>query len=289
MNTTYLEKIKKDNSWFWNMDKMYLVVTDDLDSLLSALLILMYRPNWEIIGYFDYRTGLYQKLDLDEVASVYDNNVIWVDCSSIKQGDKCISNHLTSISGEVHNTCDINLNTIDNNSRDKHYFSKYNLSTFLLLVSLLEHEIDNKVGQVLSLCFDSAYKAYYQPEFFADARVQKRYLVDVLELGDIYNTQSQLSKSKFKQIVDSQNLNSKVYVDEFGIRTVDDVDLEMLLKYLNIDTDLEKLNGVYGMIEESSCANKSVNVFRGRDLQDSKITSFAITSNNNCSFSYRVD
>ncbi len=288
MNITYENEIKRDNSWFWDKNfKANLICTDDLDSLLSVLLILQYRPNWKISGFFDYRTGLYQKLDED--IELTQENTVWVDCSSIKQGDKCISNHLTSISGEVHNTADINLNTIDENNRDKHYFSKYNLSTFLLLVSLFEHEIDNKVGQVLSLCPDSAYKAYYQPSQYADSEVQRQYLVNKLQLKDIYDIQSKITKNKFKQIIRQQNLNSKVYVNEFGIRTVDDVDLEMILKYLNITTDLSVLDGMFGMIEESSCANKSVNVFRGRDLQDSKITSYAITSNNNVSYSYKID
>ena len=127
MKKEYVEKIKKDNSWFWDKDKEYnLIMTDDLDSLLSCLLILQYRPLWKLGGFFDYREGLYKNLDID--IELTQNNTIYVDCSSIKQGDKCISNHLTSITSKVHNVNDINLNSIDNNYRDKDYFQKYNLS-----------------------------------------------------------------------------------------------------------------------------------------------------------------
>ena len=52
MKKEYVEKIKEDNSWFWDENKKYyLVATDDLDSLLSCLLILKYRPAWEIAGF----------------------------------------------------------------------------------------------------------------------------------------------------------------------------------------------------------------------------------------------
>lgn len=216
------------------------------------------------------------------------DNTIWVDCSSIKQGDKCISNHLTSIAGEVHNINDINLNSIDNNYVDKSYFSKYNLSTFLLLISLLEHEINDHVGRILSLCFDSAYKPYYQPADFADAGVQERYLLDVLCLEAIYYVQNSMSKQQFETIVDEQNLHTKLFVDDEGIRTVENVDLEMICKYLNITIDLSALNGVFGLFQKSTSTNRSVNYMRNRDIQNSKITSYAITSRNNVSLSYSI-
>ena len=150
--------------------------------------------------FLDYRDGLYQRIDtIDEVDLINDDNVIYVDCSATRQGVKCISNHLTSIDGTIHNINDINLNTLDNNYRDKHYFSKYNLSTFLLLVSLFAeegYEINNKVGRILSLCPDSAYKAYYQPDNFADAKY-KRYLLDVLELPETYEVQHRKNKKGF--------------------------------------------------------------------------------------------
>lgn len=287
MRADYVEKIKNDNSWLWDEDNTYyLICTDDLDSMLSCLLLLQYRPNWQIGGFFDYRDGIYHNIFLSE--SMTQDNTIWVDCSSIKSGDKCISNHLTSIAGEVHNINDINLNSIDNNYVDKSYFSKYNLSTFLLLISLLEHEIDDHVGRVLSLCFDSAYKPFYQPADFADASVQENYLLDVLELEAIYYTQNTMTKGQFIQIVDEQNLHTKLFVDDGGIKTKEDVDLEMICKYLNIDTDLSVLNGVFGLVQKSTSTNRSVNYMRNKDLQDSKITSYAITSRNNVSFSYAI-
>lgn len=291
MKKDYLERIKKENGWFWDSEKeMYLVVTDDLDSLLSALLICMYRPKWTIAGYFDYRDGIYHHLWLSE--SMNKDNTIWVDCSPIKQNTKSISNHLTSIDGTVHNSCDINLNSLDGNYRDKSYFDKYNMSTFLLLASLLKSEgysIDNDIGRTIALCVDGGYIPYYQPEQYKDQGVQRRYLKEILQLEDVYNVQKNMSKKEFSNLVLEQNLNSKVYVTDEGIRPFKDVDLVSICKYLNIDVDLSILDGFYGLVQASKSDNKPVSFFRGKDLQKSKITSFAITGNNNVSFSYKVD
>lgn len=290
MNIEYLNRIKFENNWLFDKEKeYYLVCTDDLDSLMSCLLILMYRPNMKIGAYFDYRDGMYENIFNDDVMT--QENTIYVDCSSIKKGDKCISNHLTSINGKIHNVNDINLNSLDNNYRDKNYFHKYNLSTFLLLVSIFSHEgyeINNKVGQVLSLCFDSSYKAYYQPSKYADSRVQKRYLQDILELHDIYDVQLDMTKKEFTNIQLDQNLNSKVYADTEGIRTFEQVDLEMLCKYLNITTDLKCLDGIYAMTKASKSTTKHISKMRDLDLQNTYITSFAITSRNNVSFSFEL-
>ena len=285
MDKEYVEKIKKNNSWFWDEDKKYyLVATDDLDSLLSCLLILKYRPLWEIGGFLDYRDGLYHRVDKD--IELNEDNTIWVDCSVPRQGVKCISNHLTSISGEIHNTNDINLNSIDGNYRDKHYFSKYNLSTFLLLVSLLEHEIDNKPGRILSLCFDGAYKGYYQPSGYADKKVQRRYLLEVLKLYEIYAEQYEMDKKDFDYIVRDQNLHSKIFVSDEGIRCEDYVDLEMICKYLCINTNLSVLDGLYGMIKEVATKCETVEFMRDKDMQHDRLNSFAIVSKNNCVYSY---
>ena len=81
MRKDYLERIKKENSWLWDKkdEEVFLVCTDDLDSLMSCLLILQYRPLWKIGGFFDYRDGIYNRLDL--VGRLTQDNTIWVDCS----------------------------------------------------------------------------------------------------------------------------------------------------------------------------------------------------------------
>ena len=69
MKKEYVEKIKEDNSWFWDENKKYyLVATDDLDSLLSCLLILKYIPAWEIEAFKDYRDVLNKLIEtIDQV------------------------------------------------------------------------------------------------------------------------------------------------------------------------------------------------------------------------------
>lgn len=294
MREDYIERIKSDESmkWFWDRkdDEMFLICTDDLDSLLSCLLICMYRPRWTIGGYFDYRDGIYHHLWLSD--KMNQDNTIWIDCSSIIQNDKCISNHLSSIDGSIHNNSDINMNSLDGNYRDKSYFEKYNLSTFLLVASLLKEEgleIDNDIGKTIALCIDGSYIPYYQPERYKDRGVQRRYLCDVLGLEDIYNVQRNMTKKEFSNIIVEQNLNSKVYVTDEGIRPFKDVDLVSILKYLCIDVDLSILDGCFGIVQASKSTNQTVAYMRGKDLQNTRITSYAITGNDNVSFSYTVE
>lgn len=59
MNTKYIDKIKENgNEWFWEDDKKYLIVSDDLDGYLSASLLLQHRPSWEIGGFISDRKSV---------------------------------------------------------------------------------------------------------------------------------------------------------------------------------------------------------------------------------------
>ncbi|WP_313757165.1 hypothetical protein [Tissierella sp.] len=289
MRKDYLERIRKENGWFWDSDKKYyLAITDDLDSLLSALLILKYRPNWEIGFYVDFREGIYKKLSLDEDISIHDDNVIGVDWSVPKSRFKCISNHLTQVKTENINSSDINLNIIDgvnmSNSRFD-YHKKYNLSTILLVASLLNHKFTSDEARVLSLLPDSSFLGYFANRNYQDYDIQKKYLCNVLEYNDIWECQSQYSLDEFRRFQLEWSMASKVTVGDEGITTVQDVDLELICKVLDIDVELSVLEGFYGLIIRT--ASNGNNTYKPIDKQS--CWSFAVTSKDWYVYSVEVD
>ena len=289
MDKKYLERIKNENGWFFDLDKKYyLAVTDDLDSLLSALVILKYRPTWEIGFFVSFREGIYRRLDLPKDISIYDDNVIGVDWSVPKFGFKCISNHLTQIRDENINTSDINLNIIDgvNMSESRFdYHKKYNLSTFLLCCSLLGHKFTTDEGRVTSLLPDSAFLGYYANKNYQDYEIQKKYL-DVLGFTDIWEVQSKLSLNEFRKYQSDSGIATKVTVSDEGITTVRDIVLYKLLEVLDIDVYLlDKLKGFYGL--EIRTASNRNSVFKPIKKQD--CWSFAVTSKDYYVYSVEID
>ena len=61
--------------------KYWLIVSDDLDSILSAMLMMKYRKNMEIGFYINYKKGIYKKQGVPDEINPYSDNVIWVDVS----------------------------------------------------------------------------------------------------------------------------------------------------------------------------------------------------------------
>lgn len=284
----YLERIKSENGWFWNSDKKYLAVTDDLDSLLSALLILKYRPNWEIGFYVNFREGIYKKLSLDEDISIYDDNVIGVDWSVPRFGFKCISNHLTQVRTENINTSDINLNIIDSVNMSKNrfdYHKKYNLNTFLLVASLMDHKFETEGAKVLSLLPDSSFLGYFANRNYQDYDIQKKYL-DILGYSDIWECQGRYALEEFRRFQDYWKMASKVTVDDKGISTVQEVGLHKICELLDIDVELlDKLEGFYGLVIRTASNGNTVN----RPIDKQNCWSFAVTSKDWYVYSVEVD
>lgn len=281
MREEYIERIKKENGWIFDFDKekkYYLAISEDMDALLSALLLLQYHDNFEIGFFVDFREGIYQRLDIPEDINIYSDNVIGVDWSVPKFSFKCISNHLTQVGTENINSSDINLNIIDNvnMAKDKFdYHKKYNLNTFLLVASLVDHKFTSEGAKVLSLLPDSSFLGYYANKSYQDYDIQKKYLCDVLGYNDIWECQGNYSLDEFRRFQNYWKIASKVTVDDEGISTVQEVDLHKICKLLGIDVSLlDKLKGFYGLTIRT--ASNGNNTYRSIDKQ--RCWSFAVTS-----------
>lgn len=244
MNREYLDRIKKENGWIFDEEfKANLICSDDFDSLLSCLLLISEYPDRFEIGYFyDFREGLYKKEGIDESLPM-----IGVDLSH--PAIRCISNHVTRIDDEDHyNTNDINLNNIDGIT-SRNYFHKYNLNSLLLCFSLLKRKVKNNRQAATLLLPDSAFLGHYS-NFENDNNANKKWLVDVLELSQVYEIQKELTKDKFEAGQRALNIKSKLWVTENGIEPMQNVDIKGICDILDIKFDpSEELLGFFSLIE----------------------------------------
>lgn len=248
MNEEYLETIKELHPWIFDKDfKAAICVTDDLDSFLSTLIILKYRPDWEIGYFYSFDTGLYMKQGIDTTLQV-----VGADLSHPRI--RCFSNHLTVLTPDCYeegnyNKQDVNLNTIDKNTA-LNYFKKYNLNTFLLVASIFGFEFKTEQSRFLSLIADSAYWPFEQPKSFADSGVQKKYLCDVLGYPDVWDVQNIYPRKDFIEVQKVQNYKSKLHITEVGIEFFNDVDIEKMCEGLGLECNLWDFTGDFRLVQK---------------------------------------
>lgn len=271
----YKDKIiEMGNSWIFDRNyKANLMVERDLDSLLSALVLMSHRPNMKIQYLFDYNEGLYEKLGTDESLPT-----VGIDISLCK--GKCVSNHITSIDGSDYNPEDINISNIDGINVES-YFYKYNLNTLCLIYSLLDLQPTSDIEKIIMLLPDSAFIPYFQPYRYLDSFIQEKYLCNIMGLESVYKIQEKMSKEKFIDAQGALNIKSKIYVDDSGIKFVDDVDLNTICKYLNLNYYPSLLEGFFYLAEKY----KGYTDTTAKRFDKSKFYSFAVTSRNKCKFS----
>lgn len=285
MDKNYLNIIKQENPWFWDVDKEYnLVVTDDLDSILSALLLMQYRLKWKIGYYYNFQEGLYEKT-LDKNINV-NTDRIGVDLSSTGgKGSVCsksISNHVTALHSEDSiNKQDINLNYVDKFICLRNYHSKYNLNTLCLIYSLLGLQPKSDEECALLLLPDSAFQAHYANPNYKDSYVQEK-ILEKMDLMELYNYMNKYDKNKFYEAQESLRIKTKFYVDDFGLQSTEDVNLKYMCDVLDINKGLlQELQGLFFLQER----HKSYTDLTCKNYDKSKFATFVVTSKNYCKFS----
>ncbi len=280
MNKDYLYKIKKQCPWFFDLEsKFNIILTDDLDSLFSYILIKNYRPNWDVSYFYDFKEGLYKKIGINE-----DFSLVGIDLSHPSM--KCISNHVTRIRpGDAVNPNEINLNNIDGVSVNN-YHSKYSGSTFLLCCGLLGHKLKTREQAVISLLFDSAFLPFYANPDYQDAAVQKHYLCDVLELPEVYEFQKTMTKARFIECQEVLETKTKLWVIDKEIEPYEKVNINLICKYLGLDYNPAWLQGDFGLVKrsESYSGHTSSCVYEKK-----KIFSFAVINKRSIKYSMLVD
>lgn len=204
MKEIYRKQLPK---WYEGNEKYDLILTDDIDSLLSCA-ILKKVKQWSIEQVFLFKADRNKSIDYLGITSNATNEAVGVDLAL--QNGKCFDNHVTRISSKDkwNDEC-INLNFINDVTR-QNYFSKFNLSTVLLLWSLYDLPIpESEDGKMILLTIDSSYYSYFS-KYQNDRNMNKFYMCDVLGLNELFKCQQRHKQYEFKDIEKKYHLDKKI-------------------------------------------------------------------------------
>lgn len=260
---------KEFPKWCGDNEKDYdLILSDDLDSLLSCI-ILGKIKGYEINQFYDFN-NLYQ---LKETG----NETIGIDLDLVK--GKGWGNHVTKISPhDSYNREMANLNLTENINR-MNYTNKYNSNTLLTIMSYYSIPISklSEEGKAILLCIDSAYYPFYNNSFKFTG---EKWLVDILGYDALYELTQRYDKSDFDELQKKYNLKGKIWINDIG-ELETDIDLTGVMKALN-GLELDLLKGKFTKIrsfETISSDLKDDYKFRlsKREIEKRDIFSFAVT------------
>lgn len=281
MKEIYREKLLENNEWIDGTDKYGLILTDDIDSLLSCA-ILKSVKNWDIEQIFLFKAnGTHDYLGRTENAT---HEAIGVDFA--RKTGKCFDNHLTAMDAfDTSNPESINLNRICNIHREI-YTKKYNLSTVLLLWSLYNLPKENLSDELMMLLLgiDSSYYSY----FHGFQKENRKWLVDVLDLPEFYDCQKRHKEYEFLDIQKKYKLKSKITIKKGVLQT--DIDVEGINDLLGWECDVQMelptdkffLDGVFKDIE-FNIINRATTI---KKLENAYC--YALTRKNLIKFSERI-
>lgn len=206
-----------------------IILTDDIDSIISYVLLKKKYPTLTIKGFFPF-----DKL-LMESRETYKES-IFLDCDSIVNSMKCIGNHRAPDYRD-----NINFNKFVN---DMTYNKKFPFSTAMTILALFysKVEIDNMSDEFIKLLItiDVGEKGY-----FNQGGRYKNIHIKWLEEMDLYRVIDVLENSKYQDFLDIRmkyNLIGKLrFIDDIIGYFDTDIDLKQLANDFDLDfTDIKK-------------------------------------------------
>ena len=274
MNRNYKEILPK---WFEEQTNNELVLSDDLDSLVSCA-ILNKVNGWKVRYFYDFE-NLYKS---DKISRINKDKRVWVDVACLN-GEKTFDNHVSTVSLED----TANQNMINPNNMcwitNENYADKYCGSTALLLWSLYDLPLpETEEGKMLLLCIDSTYKGYYYDRFRSR---NKFFLCDVFGMEELYKVEQRHTEDEFIELRIKYETERKIKFDDGKLHTL--LDFERIGKTLGlelnvIEDDTFILWTKYQIIEKKIFGAKKVS-----EISDD-IFSLAFTYRNNVRFSREI-
>ena len=247
--------------------KFDLILSDDLDSLLSCLFLQQIKGH-KINHFYDFNNLFRSKEST--------NPTIGVDIDLVR--GYCWGNHVTMLTPDdmgVNLNC-ANLNVINKISKSD-YFHKYAGNTILQILSYYEYDISDfsEEAKMILLCIDSQYLGYYS-KYENDRNANKQYLCDVLEYEELYKLLKRHSASEFVSLQEKYKLKEKIRIDSEG-KLETKIDLNSLSKILNLPFLLPQDVFTVTQSFDNRSYDKPLNVDYKNSKLD-KIFSFAVTS-----------
>lgn len=235
MNNKFKNIINNRFPWLITGGDFSLILSDDVDSLVSCA-ILQKLFDYPIHYFYDFN-GMY----CNELLFLCPEPV-GVDLALV-QG-KAICNHVTKLSDrDSYNDQLINLNVITNVSV-QNYTKKYAGSTALFLYSLFRQELKLKETDLFwsILLSTDSYFLGYKPEF---RERQQYYLVDALELPEVYELQKDRSFLDFEKVQNRLKMKEKIRLENGQLNIHEDCFRELLahlgLHVPKIENDFDQL------------------------------------------------
>lgn len=224
MNLDYKENIPQ---WFEEQTKLDLVLSDDIDSLLSCALLERVK-GWKPKYFYNFES-CYASKELKNER----NERCWVDVA-IMNGEKAFDNHVSMVTiWDEWNTQMINPNLMADITNDD-YADKYAGSTALLIWSLYDLPLPKtEEGKMLLLCIDSTFKGHYNPKF---AEANQFYLCDMFDFGELYDVMERHKLSEFYDLIIKYNLNDTIVVENGTLNCK--MDLKKIGELLGVDIKL---------------------------------------------------
>ena len=256
MNLDYQENIPQ---WFEEQNDLDLVLSNDIDSLLSCALLKKVK-GWNVRYFYDFES-CYASKELKKER----NERCWVDVA-VLNGEKAFDNHVSMVSvWDQYNKNMINPNLIANVTNEE-YTQKYAGSTALLVWSTYNLPLPKtEEGKMLLLCIDSTFKGHYTERF---AEANQFYLCDMFDFGELYDVMERHDISEFYDLIDKYKLNDTIIMKDGRLHT---------------KLDLKKIGELLGLVlelpDDSFLLWKEYEIRQGR-IDAGYIDSYSYIANN---------
>ena len=228
-----MQKLYKDKlpQWFKEDKRYELILSDDIDSLASCM-VLKEVKNWNIEYFYNFKGMGKTKRATENV-----DNQVGVDIALCN--GKTFDNHVVKLHREDEvNPLSINFNVMEEIHRGK-YFQKYCGSTLLLVWSLFDLPLPkSEEGKMILLAIDSTQSGYYST-YDNDKRANKHYLCNVLEFEELYEVLGRHKSHEFAKLYNKYSMgrhNGKIIADKGKLTT--NLKLDELSKELGIPLEL---------------------------------------------------
>lgn len=204
-------------------EERYMMVGDDADSLLSAMVLEQYL-GWKYNWFYDF-----ESVHVSD-KSISTRKRVGIDMA-LDNNEKTIDNHVTIMSNhEKVNPYSVNLNCMYEQS-SINYGRKYAGSTLLLVWSLLGIPLpESDEGKRILLSIDSAHKGHYNKTF----KETHNNWLKMLGFEELIEFLERTNKNVFYETQRDFSLNEKVYLDDNG-KIGTRIDMLSVGMYLGID------------------------------------------------------
>ena len=270
MKEFYLQKLPK---WYKNDSESDLVLSDDLDSLITVNVLQKVKKNWSVKYFYDFK-GVYISPEI-YFKEYKAQNRIWCDVSVVN-GERCFDNHVNRLnSNDYINPNAINPNLITNVT-NRNYTDKYCGSSALLAWSIYNLPLPkSEEGKMLLLAIDSTFLGYYSDKFRSRNRF---YLCDVLGLEELYAVEQRHSKQDFFNIIDKYEIKQKISYNNENKQLETDLDYRTIGRVLEMDLDFPETKFEVWRILKT-CQGDVSNFNNIRDL-NKRLVTIAFTRRN---------